>query len=67
MEQNKPYIYQLLQIRILLALGRTYQSTDIHQSSLNELEKVILDTDLKAGHGDEKGVITELPIGKQAL
>ena len=66
-EQNLPLIYQLQQIRILLILGRTLNSSDVHLSSINELEKVILEVDLHSLEEDERPVVSEASIGKQSF
>ena len=41
-------------------------SSDVHLSSINELEKVILEVDLHGLEEDERPVVSEASIGKQS-
>ena len=41
-------------------------SSDVHLSSINELEKVILEVDLHGLEEDERPLVSEASIGKQS-
>ena len=42
-------------------------SSDVHLSPINELEKVILEVDINGGEEDDRVVVNEASIGKQSF
>ena len=66
-EQVLPRINALLQIRVLLVLGSTFNSSNVNETHQEELEMLIMDLGDRSNNRKDEEEALLLPLGSGAL